>query len=172
MVGTAAWWDHLALVQRVPGSNRPVTKCKEWDCHLSVIPGRRSHKVGLYWEKGHESPFSKGPLCFAVHIKQYLTKIVSVFAWSNLVFYFRIADLALCLGTSMQINPSGNLPILTIKNKGKLVICNLSQTKHVSGNNFISIYFTMFLICLPCYDNGDGIMLLKFGKNTVPQSTF
>eukprot|EP00794_Sanderia_malayensis_P010206 gene10206-11255_t len=40
------------------------------------------------------------------------------------------ADLSLCLGTSMQINPSGNLPILTVKNKGNLAICNLSQTKH------------------------------------------
>ncbi|XP_065060133.1 NAD-dependent protein deacylase sirtuin-6-like [Rhopilema esculentum] len=40
------------------------------------------------------------------------------------------ADVSLCLGTSLQINPSGNLPILTTKNKGKLVICNLSKTKH------------------------------------------
>jgi len=42
----------------------------------------------------------------------------------------RMADLSLCLGTSLQINPSGKLPILTVKNKGKLVICNLSKTKH------------------------------------------
>eukprot|EP00112_Aurelia_sp_Birch-Aquarium-sp1_P012737 Seg2682.3 transcript_id=Seg2682.3/GoldUCD/mRNA.D3Y31 product="NAD-dependent protein deacetylase sirtuin-6" protein_id=Seg2682.3/GoldUCD/D3Y31 len=40
------------------------------------------------------------------------------------------SDLSICLGTSLQINPSGNLPILTVKNKGKLVICNLSKTKH------------------------------------------
>ena len=50
----------------------------------------------------------------------------------DLLISFRMADLSLCLGTSLQINPSGKLPILTVKNKGKLVICNLSKTKHVS----------------------------------------
>ncbi|EDO32517.1 predicted protein, partial [Nematostella vectensis] len=42
----------------------------------------------------------------------------------------READLALCLGSSLQILPSGNLPVLTIKNGGKLVIVNLQRTKH------------------------------------------
>ena len=45
--------------------------------------------------------------------------------------YFRLADLSLCLGTSLQIIPSGNIPLLTKKNKlGKLVIVNLQPTKH------------------------------------------
>ncbi|XP_033099257.1 NAD-dependent protein deacetylase sirtuin-6-like [Anneissia japonica] len=42
----------------------------------------------------------------------------------------RKADLSLCLGTSLQIVPSGNLPLLTKKKGGKLVIVNLQATKH------------------------------------------
>lgn len=42
-----------------------------------------------------------------------------------------IADLNLCLGTSLQIVPSGNLCLKNKKFGGKLVICNLQPTKHV-----------------------------------------
>ncbi|XP_021002130.2 NAD-dependent protein deacetylase Sirt6 [Parasteatoda tepidariorum] len=42
----------------------------------------------------------------------------------------RKADLSICLGTTLQIIPSGNLPVLTKKSKGKLVIVNLQPTKH------------------------------------------
>ncbi|KAK7492503.1 hypothetical protein BaRGS_00016169 [Batillaria attramentaria] len=42
----------------------------------------------------------------------------------------RRADLSVCLGTSLQIVPSGNIPLLTKKNGGKLVIVNLQATKH------------------------------------------
>lgn len=42
----------------------------------------------------------------------------------------RKADLAICLGTSLQIQPSGNLPVLTVKNGGKLVVVNLQKTRH------------------------------------------
>lgn len=44
----------------------------------------------------------------------------------------RRADLALTLGTSMQIKPSGDLPLLTKRKGGKLAIVNLQNTKHVS----------------------------------------
>jgi len=42
----------------------------------------------------------------------------------------RKADLSLCLGSSLQILPSGSLPLLTRKNKGSVVIVNLQPTKH------------------------------------------
>lgn len=38
--------------------------------------------------------------------------------------------MSLCLGTSLQIVPSGNLPCFTKRNGGKLVIVNLQPTKH------------------------------------------
>ncbi|XP_065278231.1 NAD-dependent protein deacylase sirtuin-6 isoform X1 [Emys orbicularis] len=46
----------------------------------------------------------------------------------------RKADLSVTLGTSLQIKPSGNLPLLTKRKGGKLVIVNLQATKHVSSN--------------------------------------
>ncbi|XP_056600452.1 NAD-dependent protein deacetylase sirtuin-6 [Triplophysa dalaica] len=42
----------------------------------------------------------------------------------------RRADLALTLGTSLQIKPSGDLPLLTKRTGGKVVIVNLQTTKH------------------------------------------
>lgn len=42
----------------------------------------------------------------------------------------RRADLALTLGTSMQIKPSGDLPLLTKRKGGKVAIVNLQATKH------------------------------------------
>ncbi|CAG5125303.1 unnamed protein product [Candidula unifasciata] len=40
------------------------------------------------------------------------------------------SDLSICLGTSLQILPSGNIPLQTKKNGGKLIIVNLQPTKH------------------------------------------
>ncbi|XP_034412227.1 NAD-dependent protein deacetylase sirtuin-6 isoform X3 [Cyclopterus lumpus] len=42
----------------------------------------------------------------------------------------RRADLALTLGTSLQIKPSGDLPLFTKRKGGKLAIVNLQATKH------------------------------------------
>ena len=56
------------------------------------------------------------------------------------ILHFRQADLAVCLGTSLQIQPSGNLPVLTVKNGGKLVIVNLQKTRQV-----ISAYWVLIL---------------------------
>ncbi|KAM0904669.1 hypothetical protein ACQ4PT_017876 [Festuca glaucescens] len=40
----------------------------------------------------------------------------------------RAADLVLCLGTSLQITPACNMPLMSIKNGGKVAIVNLQAT--------------------------------------------
>ncbi|KAK6947082.1 Sirtuin family [Dillenia turbinata] len=40
----------------------------------------------------------------------------------------RIADLVLCLGTSLQITPACNLPLRSLRGGGKIVIVNLQKT--------------------------------------------
>ncbi|VDK80054.1 unnamed protein product [Onchocerca ochengi] len=44
--------------------------------------------------------------------------------------FARNADLSICMGTTLQITPAGDLPLLTKKNGGKIVIINLSKTKY------------------------------------------
>lgn len=41
------------------------------------------------------------------------------------------------MGTTLQIVPSGNLPLQNLRNNGKLIICNLQKTKHDSKSEFV-----------------------------------
>ncbi|XP_025833249.1 NAD-dependent protein deacetylase Sirt6 [Agrilus planipennis] len=44
-------------------------------------------------------------------------------------YHSHAADLSICLGSTLQIVPSGNLPVATKKSGGRLVIVNLQPTK-------------------------------------------
>ncbi|ESO05059.1 hypothetical protein HELRODRAFT_185545 [Helobdella robusta] len=43
--------------------------------------------------------------------------------------FCRNSDLCLCLGTSLQIMPCGNMPLLTKKNGGRVALVNLQKTR-------------------------------------------
>ncbi|CAN7999608.1 unnamed protein product [Ixodes hexagonus] len=49
----------------------------------------------------------------------------------------RVADLVLCLGSTLQIVPCGTLPLLAKKCDGKIVVCNLQPTKIDKSANLI-----------------------------------
>ena len=51
-----------------------------------------------------------------------------------------LADINICLGSTMQINPSGGLALKNKKFGGKLVICNLQPTKHVREKKQSNIF--------------------------------
>lgn len=50
---------------------------------------------------------------------------------------YSLADLNICLGSTLQINPSGSLCLKNKKFGGKLVICNLQPTKHDKKSDLI-----------------------------------
>ena len=51
--------------------------------------------------------------------------------WSAAYKYAADADLTLCLGTSLQISPVGELPLISKRRGGKFASINLQPTKHV-----------------------------------------
>ena len=57
-----------------------------------------------------------------------------------------MADLAVCLGTTLQIEPAGKLPLLTKENGGKVVLCNLQCTKLVSLQYVVPIHSFMPIV--------------------------
>ncbi|XP_017005166.2 NAD-dependent protein deacetylase Sirt6 [Drosophila takahashii] len=62
------------------------------------------------------------------------------------VMHSTVADLNIALGTTLQIVPSGDLPLKNLKRGGKFVICNLQPTKHdKKANLIISSYVDVVL---------------------------
>ncbi|KAM3961688.1 sirtuin 6 [Aphomia sociella] len=77
-----------------------------------------------------------------------------------------IADLSICLGTTLQIIPSGNLPLETVKYGGQLVICNLQPTKHDNKADLVINYYVddilervmnILSIDIPIYNEADNL---------------
>lgn len=82
-----------------------------------------------------------------------------------------MADLNITLGTTLQINPSGTLPLKNKKYGGKLVICNLQPTKYdKKADLVISTYVDTIMekvvkrlgIELPTYTPDDDPTKVKF----------
>ncbi|CAD6208929.1 GSCOCG00010742001-RA-CDS [Cotesia congregata] len=81
-------------------------------------------------------------------------------------YHSSVADLSICLGTSLQIVPSANLPLFTKNHGGRLVICNLQSTKHdkqadlvINGNvdDIFSIVMGNLQLQIPNYDSSIDI---------------
>ncbi|VAH25700.1 unnamed protein product [Triticum turgidum subsp. durum] len=81
----------------------------------------------------------------------------------------RTADLVLCLGTSLQITPACNMPLLSIKNGGKVAIVNLQATPkdkkaslviHGLVDKVIAGVMCILSLRIPPYIRTDFIQLL------------
>eukprot|EP00298_Acanthocystis_sp_HF-20_P029599 c8498_g1_i1.p1 GENE.c8498_g1_i1~~c8498_g1_i1.p1 ORF type:complete len:388 (+),score=153.49 c8498_g1_i1:25-1164(+) len=80
---------------------------------------------------------------------------IPVYDLKNAEKHSKKANLSLCLGTSLQMEPSRNLPVMTTqkygkKERGKLVICNLSSTGMDSYSNLnirTKCDYLMTIIC-------------------------
>lgn len=55
---------------------------------------------------------------------------------NSFLFIYSATDLSICLGTTLQIVPSGTLPLVSKRKGGRLVIVNLQPTKHVCQLHF------------------------------------
>jgi NAD-dependent SIR2 family protein deacetylase len=70
-----------------------------------------------------------------INFKENLNELELDLAFDNA----RNSDLMLCLGSSLRVSPASDLPVETMKNKGKIVIVNLQKTPY-SDLAALSIY--------------------------------
>ena len=72
------------------------------------------------------------------------------------------ADLSITLGTTLQIIPSGNLPVNTKKRGGKLVIVNLQpHLRYTSVNRDLFTLYLSISIRVNVNSNGYASMMCK-----------
>ena len=78
----------------------------------------KEHKTGRFCD----TPTCKGPLKHTtIAFGQMLNQNIQELGFHNC----RIADLCICMGSSMRVTPAADMPLETVANKGNLVICNL-----------------------------------------------
>ncbi|KAH8247757.1 hypothetical protein KR038_009627 [Drosophila bunnanda] len=77
-----------------------------------------------------------------------------------------IADLNVALGTTLQIVPSGDLPLKNLKRGGKLVICNLQPTKHDKKANLIISSYVDVVLSKVC--KLLGVEIPEYSESTDP----
>ncbi|KAJ8977999.1 hypothetical protein NQ317_004544 [Molorchus minor] len=103
-------------------------KCLEEDCKRAAVRGRvcrgKLHDTILDWEDSLPDN--------DLEMSDY---------------HSSVADLNICLGTTLQIVPSGNLPLRGKKYGGKVVIVNLQPTKHDKKADLIINYYVDQVIC-------------------------
>ncbi|XP_030384354.1 NAD-dependent protein deacetylase Sirt6 isoform X2 [Scaptodrosophila lebanonensis] len=81
-----------------------------------------------------------------------------------------MADLNITLGTTLQIVPSGNLPLKNLKTGGKLVICNLQPTKHNKHAHLIISTYTDQILSKLC--KLIGVEIPKYSEACDPTKCF
>ncbi|XP_068151246.1 NAD-dependent protein deacetylase Sirt6 [Drosophila tropicalis] len=84
------------------------------------------------------------------------------------IMHSTMADLNITLGTTLQIVPSGNLPLKNLKNDGKLVICNLQPTKHDKKANLIISSYTDDILSKVC--KRLGVEVPEYSESDDPTS--
>ncbi|KAH8383249.1 hypothetical protein KR009_007574 [Drosophila setifemur] len=82
------------------------------------------------------------------------------------VMHSTIADLNIALGTTLQIVPSGDLPLKNLKRGGKLAVCNLQPTKHNKKANLIICSYVDVVLSKVC--KLLGVEIPDYSESTDP----